>query len=62
MTTCHHLRPRLGTYRTLHFRERLFARVFVTSAIGGERTQHGFSEGHNRFSRHVAKFFLGGSD
>jgi hypothetical protein len=46
----------------LHFRERLFARVFVTSAIGGERTQHGFSDGHNRFSRHVAKFFLGSSD
>jgi len=62
MTTSHHLRPQLGTYRTLHFRECLFARILVTSAIGGVRTQHGFSDSRNRFSRHLAKFFLGSSD
>ena len=56
-----HLRLRLGTYRTLHFRECLFARVFVASAIGGARTQHGLSDSRNRFSRHIAKFFLGSS-
>ena len=60
-----HLPPlglHLGTYRTLHFRECLFARVFVTSAIGGARTQHGFSDSRNRFSRHLAKLFLGSTD
>ena len=62
MATCHHLRLHLGTYRTLHFRECLFARVFVTSAIGGARTQHGLSDSRNRFSRHLAKFFLGSTD
>ncbi len=56
------LRLHLGTYRTLHFREFLFARVFVTSAIGGARTQHGFSDSRNRSSRHLAKFFLGSTD
>ena len=56
------LRLHLGTYRTLHFRECLFARVFVTSAIGGARTQHGLSDSRNRFSRHLAKFFLGSTD
>jgi hypothetical protein len=40
----------------------LFARVFVTSAIGGARTQHGLPDSRNRFSRHLAKFFLGSSD
>lgn len=60
--TCHHLRPHLGTYRTLHFRECLFAGVFVTSAVGGVGTQHGFSDSRNHFSRHLAKFFLGRSD
>ena len=62
MANCHHLRLHLGTYRTLHFRECLFARVFVTSAVGGARTQHGLSDSRNRFSRHLAKFFLGSSD
>ncbi|MGC2640890.1 MAG: hypothetical protein WA406_04225, partial [Pseudolabrys sp.] len=60
-----HLPPlglHLGTYRTLHFPERLFARVFVTGAIGGARTQHGLSDGRNSFSRHLAKFFLGSTD
>ena len=52
----------LGTYRTLHFRECLFARVFVTSAIGGARTQHGLSDSRNRFSRHLPKFCLGITD
>ena len=42
-----HLRLRLGTYRTLHFRECLFARVLVASAIGGVRTQHGLSDSRN---------------
>ena len=52
----------LGTYRTLHFREYLSARVFVTSAIGGARTQHGLPDSRNRFSRHLAKFCLGSTD
>ncbi len=62
--TCHlpPFKARLGTYRTLRFRECLFARVFVTSAIGGARTQHGLSDSRNRFSRHLAKFYLGTSD
>ena len=61
--TCHHLKPHLGigTYRTLHFRECLFAGGFVTSAVGGVG-QHGFSDSRNHFSRHLAKFFLGRSD
>ena len=42
-----HLELHLGTYRTLHFRECLFARVLVASAIGGVRTQHGLSDSRN---------------
>jgi hypothetical protein len=40
----------------------LSARVFVTSAIGGTRTQHGLSDSRNRSSRHLTKFFLGNAD
>jgi hypothetical protein len=39
----------------------LFARIFVTSASGGVRTQHGLSDSGNRFSRHLAKFLLRGA-
>ena len=62
MAVCHYLRLRLGTDCTLRFRECMFARVLVTSAIGGVRTQHGLSDSRNPFSRHIAKFFLGSSD
>jgi hypothetical protein len=62
MATCHHLKLHLGTYRTLHFRECSFAPVFITSAIGGTRTQHSLSDSRNRSSRHLAKFFLSSTD
>ena len=46
----------------LYFCECLFARVFVTSTIGGARTQHGLSDSGYYVGRHLAKFFLGTSD
>ena len=52
----------LGAHRALRVGKCFLARAFVTSAIGGARTQHGLSDSRNRSSRHLSKFFLSSTD
>mgnify|MGYP003429530682 CR=1 FL=1 len=62
IATCHDLKLHLGAYRLLRVCECLLARVFVTGAVRGPRTQHGLSDSRNRSIRHCTKFFLGSTD